>query len=387
MLEIMGKRIVLLVMDGVGVGALPDAAEYGDEGSNTLGNLSRVCMLHLPCLEMMGLGNLGDFGTLKKMTEPAGSYGTMLELSKGKDTVTGHWEMMGIVNEQPFPTYPHGFPPEIMEEFERRTGRKGLGNRPASGTEILRELGEEHMQTGRPIVYTSADSVFQIAAHNDIIPLRELYRICRVTREILIPPHHVCRVIARPFTGTPGNFTRTPWRRDFTIPPPEKTVLDHLAEKKIEVVSVGKVMDIFAGRGFSRGLTSTSNSDAMAKVAGLMESLHEGLIFSTLTDFDTLYGHRNNPEGLAKALEDFDHEVSALMEKLRDDDFLIITADHGCDPTTHGTDHSREYVPVLLYARSHQPRDLGLRTGFFDIGATVAQIFGIGEFRRGRSLL
>ncbi len=388
----MSKRILLLVLDGMGIGEAPDARDFGDEGSNTLGNLCRaVGGLTLPALESLGLGNIGDFEGIKKTASPLASSGRMRELSKAKDTIAGHWEMMGIVSERPFPVYPNGFPPEIIGELERRTGRKTLGNKPASGTQIIEELGPLHMETGALIVYTSADSVFQIAAHEDIIPPEELYGICTTAREILKPPHNVARVIARPFIGPP--FKRTPRRRDFSLEPPAETVLDLLIKKGIDVVSVGKVIDMFSGRGFSSKVKTESNQDAMCKIDDLLlrgnDPLRGGsqpLIFSTLSDFDTLYGHRNDPEGFASALKEFDTWLGNLLSLLRDDAYLFLTADHGCDPTTPSTDHSREYVPVMFYGKTLPPKDLGLRNGFLDIGATVAGLFGV-RFGKGRSFL
>ncbi|MDP2168512.1 MAG: phosphopentomutase [Thermodesulfovibrionales bacterium] len=378
-------RVLILIMDGAGIGEMPDAGEYGDEGSNTLKNLANaVGGLSLPCLESLGLGNLGDFKGIGKTRNPLSSFGVMSELSKGKDSVTGHWEMMGIVNEHPFPTYPNGFPPEIIREFEARTGRKTLGNKAASGTKIIEELGDEHVKTGSPIVYTSADSVFQIACHEDVIGVEALYEMCLKAREMLVPPHDVCRVIARPFTGPP--YRRTANRRDFSLPPPEETVLDRISEKGIKVVAVGKVIDLFSGKGFSNSMKVKSNADAMDKITVLLPSFEAGIIFSTFTDFDTLYGHRNNPEGFASALREFDKWLSALIPELKEDDYLFITADHGNDPTTPSTDHSREYVPVLFYNRAVTPKDLGMREGFCDLAATVAEIFGIG-FKRGKSFL
>ncbi len=374
-------------MDGVGIGEMPDAEDYGDKGSNTLGNLSKaVGGLTVPCLQGLGLGNLGEFEGIEKNNNPLASYGIMRELSRGKDTITGHWEMMGIVSEKAFPTYPDGFPPEIINEFEKQIDRKILGNKAASGTEIIEELGEEHMKTGSPIVYTSADSVFQIAAHEDIISTEELYTICETARKILVKPHNVCRVIARPFKGASKNFIRSPKRKDFAISPPENTLLDMLRKNKIEIISVGKVIDMFAGRGFSKSIKIKDNNAGMLKVVELMGSLDRGMIFCTLTDFDTVYGHRNNPEGFARALEEFDRQLSDLILEMRDDDYLILTADHGCDPTTPSTDHSREYVPVLLYNKILPPRDLGTRDGFWDIGATIAKVFEITEFKKGKSL-
>jgi phosphopentomutase len=379
-------RVFIIVLDGVGAGEMPDAAEYGDLGSNTLGNLARaVGGLCLPCLESLGLGNLGDFEGILKTRSPLASWGLMEELSKGKDTITGHWEMMGIISERPFPTYPDGFPPEVIGEFERRTGRKALCNRPASGTEIIKELGHEHMRTGSPIVYTSADSVFQIAAHEDIIGMEELYRMCETAREILLPPHDVCRVIARPFKGPP--FRRIPGRRDFALPPPGETLPDLLNGKGMQVISVGKVIDMFAGRGFSGAKKTENNSRGMEELKNLAGTLPEGLVFANLVDFDSLYGHRNDTLGFKNALEEFDSWLSGFLPALKAEDYLFITADHGLDPTTPSTDHSREYVPVLFYNSKTPSRDLGTRKGFRDIGATAAEIFGVAEFGRGESFL
>jgi len=375
--------VLILVIDGLGIGELSDAEEYKDTGSNTLGNLSKVVGgLKLPCLESMGLGNLGDFLGIRKNTSPISSFGVMEELSRGKDSITGHWEMMGIISKTPFPTYPDGFPKEIIEEFERRIDRKTLGNRAASGTEIIKELGIEHMKTGSPIVYTSADSVFQIAAHEDIIPPERLYEICKIAREILTPPNNVCRVIARPFIGPP--FRRTTKRRDFPLPPPEETVLDMLSKESIPTTAIGKVGDFFSGRGFKNNIKAGDNPEALRRVSSLFPS--EGLTFCTLTDFDTLYGHRNDPYGFADALKEFDRWLEGFLPSLKEDDYLFITADHGNDPTTPSTDHSREYVPVLFYNKALKPKDLGLRKGFCDIGSTVLEIFGL-RAKIGRSFL
>ncbi len=379
-------RATIIVVDGLGVGEMPDAAEYGDSGSNTLGNLARaVGGLVLPCLEGLGIGNIIPAEGVSPNENALASWGKMLELSKGKDTITGHWEMMGIVSDKPFPTYPEGFPPEVIEEFERRIWRKTLFNRPASGTELVKRLGHEHMRTGYPIVYTSADSVFQIAAHEDVISVGELYRMCETARAMLTYPHNVCRVIARPFVGPP--FKRTHRRKDFPLTPPGDTVLDMLCERGVEVRSVGKVCDMFAGRGFSRCIKTVGDADGMKKLEEAIEEVKEGLVFCNLVDFDTLYGHRNDTAGYRAALEAFDRWLTGFMRKLGDDDYLFITADHGCDPTTPSTDHSRELVPILLYGRGLGPKDLGTRRGFWDIGATVAEIFGIPGFKRGRSLI
>jgi len=379
-------RAFIIVLDGVGAGEMPDAREYGDAGSNTLGNLARaVGGLRLPVLEAMGLGNIIEIEGVLGKQNPIASWGLMEELSRGKDTITGHWEMMGIITSRPFPTYPGGFPPEIIGEFERRIGRKALWNKPASGTEIIEKLGDEHMRTGRPIVYTSADSVFQIAAHEDVIPVAELYEICRAAREILVSPHNVCRVIARPFVGPP--FRRTYRRKDFAIAPPETTVPDLLNEKGLPVISVGKVSDMFAGRSFTDTIKTEGNRDGMEKLSRCLDAVTEGLVFSNLVDFDTLYGHRNDTKGFQAALQEFDSWLSCFYPKLGSDDYLFVTADHGLDPTTPSTDHSREYVPVIFYNPATSPRGLGLRKGFMDIGATVADIFGIKETGRGKSFL
>ncbi len=333
-------RATIIILDGVGAGEMPDAASYGDEGSNTLKNLARaVGGLDLPTLEGMGLGNIIEIEGVSRKERPAASWGRMAELSAGKDTITGHWEMTGIVSKRPFSTYPNGFPPEIIEKFERRIGRSVLWNKPASGTEIIRELGDEHMRTGQPIVYTSADSVFQIAAHEDVISVEELYRMCEAAREILRPPHNVCRVIARPFVGPP--FVRTYRRKDFALTPPEDTVLDMLCKNGIEVWSVGKVCDMYGKKGFTRCIKSAGNADGMEKLSETLAEFLNGLIFINLVDFDTLYGHRNNTGGFKDALDEFDGWLSSFIPKLGDDDYLFITADHGCDPTTPSTDHSR----------------------------------------------
>lgn len=382
-------RVVLIVLDGVGVGALPDAGEYGDEGADTLRNLARVAGgLRLPMLAALGLGNLGGIEGLGETPSPFASVGTMRELSKGKDTATGHWEMMGVVNETPFPTYPDGFPSELVKEFERRVRKRVIGNRAASGTEIIKELGSEHMKTGALILYTSADSVFQIAAHEAVISPEELYSICRIARTMLRrPPHNVQRVIARPFIGPP--FARTPRRKDFALPPPRRTVLDHLVKAGVQVVSIGKVADMFAGKGFtSHTIKSSGNRETMQKLISTFCKLNDGLVYCTLIDFDTLYGHRNDTIGFKKALQEFDPMVAWLMTALEDGDHMIITADHGCDPTMPGTDHTREYVPLIHYNSLTAPRAYGTREGFSDIGATVAQVFGVDvPGTRGKSLL
>ncbi len=380
------QRILLVVLDGLGIGELPDAGEYGDKASNTLGNMAdTVGGLKLPNLESLGLGFLGDFKGVDRPDDPKGCYGKMAEASKGKDTTTGHWEMMGVHVGEPFPVYPNGFPSEIIDAFEKAIRRKILGNRPASGTEIIKELGPEHMKTGRPIVYTSADSVFQIAAHEDIIPLKELYRMCEIARDILQSPHNVCRVIARPFIGKEGSFLRTPRRRDYSISPFRKTVLEYLVEDGMDVISIGKVKDIFAGKGFTGLLQVSGNDDSISKTITSFKTLKNGLVFATLVDFDTLYGHRNNPQGYTKALEAFDKRLPEVFEIITEKNILMITADHGCDPTTPSTDHSREYVPLLVYGPALKAGiNLGIRGSFSDIGATILDVFGIKKHAKGQ---
>ncbi len=386
-------RAIVIVLDGVGAGAAPDAALYGDAGANTLGHVAEAAGgLKLPALGRLGLGNIMEIKGVPPVAAPAASFGRMRELSAGKDTITGHWEMMGILNGTPFPTYPGGFPPRVISEFERRTGRKVLGNRAASGTVIIEQLGAEHMRTGSPIVYTSADSVFQIAAHADVIPVEGLYRMCETAREMLVSPDNVCRVIARPFEGAPGNFRRiSAKRKDFPLPPPEETVVDMLASKGVPVFSVGKVAEMFGMRGFTDGMIKTGgNAQGMEEIVNLLKRQARGLVFANLNDFDTLFGHRNDPEGFARALEGFDEWFNGFLPVLGSEDFLFMTADHGNDPTTPGTDHSRELVPLLFSGnfsgKGKAGRDLGLRAGFMDLGATVAEIFGL-RGPRGKSFL
>src|SRR5580704_17374651 len=334
------KRVVWIVLDSVGIGELPDAASYGDLGSDTLGNIAKVRALHLPNLARMGLGNIRPLEHIEPAGEPIAAYRRCMSASPGKDTTTGHWEMAGIHLEKPFPLFPHGFPREVMDEFETKIGRHSIGNKAASGTEIIKELGEEHMRTGSPIVYTSADSVFQVAAHEDVIPLFELYKICDTAREILRGPYEVGRVIARPFIGEPGSFTRTPNRHDYAVPPPKGMLLDQLAKQGVEIFGIGKIFDIFLGRGIGEYEKTKSNADGMAKTLGAMEQMESGLIFVNLVDFDQLYGHRNDVEGYARALEEVDRWLPSFESRLRENDLAILTADHGCDPTTASTDHS-----------------------------------------------
>ena len=384
-------RVILTTLDGCGIGEMPDAAEYGDVGSNTVANTARaVGGLDLPNLQLMGLGNLADIPGVHSNPNPIASFGVMLEKSRGKDTIIGHWEIAGIITERPFPLYPHGFPPEVIEEFERAIGRGVLGNYPASGTEIIERLGKEHMRTGRPIVYTSADSVFQIAAHEDVISVEELYDMCLKAREILTGEHNVARVIARPFAcaskrsaasrssmGEPGDFRRTANRKDFALKPPRPTVLDSLIEAGFPVVGIGKIGDIFAYQGISESIHTESDLDGIERMIEVIKTAERGLIFTNLVDFDALYGHRNDPQGFANNLKLFDDHLPAIWQAMEDDDLLIITADHGVDPTTPSTDHSREKVPLLVYSKSVPAHDLGERTTFADIAATLADLFGL----------
>jgi phosphopentomutase len=372
------RRIIWIVLDSVGIGEMPDAAQYGDAGSDTLGHVAQSRKLHLDNLCRLGLGNIRPLDRLPPDAAPSGAYGRCALASPGKDTTTGHWEMTGIHLAKPFPLYPHGFPRlDVMDEFERRIGRATLGNKAASGTEILNELGEEHMRTGSPIVYTSADSVFQVAAHEEVIPLFELYKICETAREILRGKHEVGRVIARPFIGSPGAFTRTPNRHDYAVPPPRGMLLDKLQERGVDVFAVGKIFDVFLGRGIGDYEKTKSNADGMEKTLQAMDSLAVGMIFVNLVDFDQNFGHRNDVEGYARALEAVDDWFPSLEARLRPDDLLILTADHGCDPTTPSTDHSREYVPLLVYGKSARAGvDLGTRRTLSDIGQTVAENFG-----------
>ena len=382
-------RVILIILDSLGVGELPDAAQYGDSGSDTLGHIAEaVGGLNLPNLEGLGLGRLGDFKGLGSANHRRGAFGRMAERSKGKDTTTGHWEMMGIILEKPFPVYPHGFPPEVIDPFKKAIGRDILGNIPASGTVIIKELGEKHISTGCPIVYTSADSVFQIAAHEEVIPIDELYRMCEMARKILVPPHHVSRVIARPFVGKPGHFTRTERRRDFSVVPPHETLLDRLFQQQIPVMAIGKIEDIFAKRGITRGIHTRSDMDGVDQTLKAMGECQRGLIFTNLVDFDTLYGHRNDVQGYARSLAQLDSRIPELLDALRDQDLLIFSADHGNDPTTPSTDHSREYVPLLIHGpRIRRIVDLGTRSTFADLGQTLAEVFGVERLPAGTSFL
>jgi phosphopentomutase len=381
------RRVVWIVLDSLGIGEMPDAAEYGDSGSDTLGNLARVRPMRLPNLRRLGLGNIRPLDGIDPVRDPAGSFGRCALASPGKDTTTGHWEMVGIHLDHPFPLYPNGFPREVLDEFEQRIGRRTLGNYPASGTEIIEQLGDEHMRTGWPIVYTSADSVFQIAAHEAVIPIAEQYRICGIARDILRPPHEVGRIIARPFTGVPGAFTRTANRHDYAVPPPKGMLLDRLGDQGVTVHAIGKISDVFLGRGVTRSDKTKSNADGMRTTVSALAATTDGLIFVNLVDFDMLYGHRNDVEGYARALEEVDAWLPELLGALDGGDLLIFCADHGCDPTTVSTDHSREYTPLLVYgAQARSGVDLGTRATLSDIGQTAAENFGV-RIGKGTSFL
>jgi phosphopentomutase len=369
-------RVLVVVCDSWGVGDAPDAAAYGDEGSDTLANTAEaVGGIRAPNLEALGLGLLTTIRGVAATAAPRSAHGRATERSAGKDTTTGHWEMMGILLDEPFPLYPDGFPPDLIEAFEREIGRKVLGNRPASGTEIIAELGEEHLRTGRPIVYTSGDSVFQIATHKSVVPLATLYEWSRIARRLLTGPHTVGRVIARPFEGEPGAFTRSPERRDFAVPPPGPTVLDRLQDADVAVLGVGKIQDIFSGQGISEARYSDSNDHGVDLTLEYLRRPGPAFVFTNLVDFDSKYGHRNDPPGYAACIEAFDRRVPELIEGL-DGGVMLITGDHGCDPTTPPTDHSRERTPLLVAGLEGGPHDLGTRGSFADLGQTVAELLG-----------
>jgi len=383
------ERVIWIVLDSVGIGALPDAADYGDAGRNTLGHIARSRPLHLENLARLGLGNIATLDHLPPAPAPLSSYGRGATRSPGKDTTTGHWEMAGISLERAFPVYPHGFPPELIAEFERQIGRGTLGNKPVSGTEILKELGAEHMRTGRPIVYTSGDSVFQVATHEDVIPVAELYRMCEIARLLLDGAHRVGRVIARPFAGAPGNFQRTERRHDYAVEPPRPMLLDVLAERGVPVLGIGKIHDIYNGRGVENYVTTKDNADGMDKIGAALGSQSRGLLFANLVDFDMLYGHRKDVEGFARSLEEFDAWLGTFLPRLASADLLLLTADHGCDPCpcSPSTDHSREYVPILAHAPGRaRGSSLGTRETLADMGQTVAEVFG-GRIPHGESFL
>lgn len=382
-------RAVLIVLDGVGIGALPDASEYGDEGSNSLGHAAaQYAGFRLPHLEHMGLGNICSIPGVPPVAQPSAGYGKMAERSPGKDTTIGHWEMMGVTLSKAFPVFPNGFPAEFIERFEQSVGRKVIGNTPASGTEIIAKLGSRHLETGEIIVYTSADSVFQIAAHEDVVSPPELYRICEVARSLLTGPLQVNRVIARPFIGKPGKFVRTERRKDFSVEPPSRTLLEDILDAGLEVQGVGKLDNIFAGKGFTACRHVASNTEGIAAVLQAMHRRFDGLLFANLVDFDMKYGHRNDVGGYARALMEFDDSIPDYLNSLKEDELFIVTADHGNDPTTPSTDHAREYVPLLAKSvRRSKGVALGIRETFADVGQTIASFLRLRALPVGKSFL
>ncbi len=381
------SQVVLIILDSAGIGELPDADEYDDSGADTLGNIAdQVKGLNLPEMEKLGLGKIKKIKGLKADIEAEGAFGKMAEASTGKDTTTGHWELAGLITENPFPTYPEGFPSEVINKFTEEIGKDILGNKPASGTKIIEELGNEHLKTGKPIVYTSADSVFQIAAHKDIFPVEKLYQMCEKARNILQGEHGVARVIARPFIGTPGNFTRTAERRDFSIKPPAETMMDKIQKEGLKVKAVGKIVDIFAGQGISEYNHTLDNMKTVDGTLKYLKHRDKGLIFANLIEFDMKYGHRRDVEGYYQALKEFDQRIPEIKSLLNKDDILIITADHGCDPTYKGTDHTREYVPLLIYGERIKPNFLlETRNSFADLGATITDLLNVEQTKAGFS--
>lgn len=382
------KRVFLIVLDSVGIGEMPDAADYGDLGTNTLKSAAQSTYFHMPNMKKMGLFNIDGIDWAEGTAQPMASVARMKEASRGKDTTIGHWEIAGHISKEPLPVYPEGFPEELLEEFSRQTGRGVLCNLPYSGTEVIKKYGDEHVRTGKLIVYTSADSVFQIAAHEEVVPVETLYEYCRIARKLLTGKHGVGRVIARPFIGADGNYTRTTRRHDFSLEPPGTTMLDQIVENGKEVLAVGKIKDIFAGRSISRYVYTTGNADGIAKTLEYMDEDFNGLCFINLVDYDMLYGHRNDVDGYAKALTYFDEQLPSILGKLREEDILMITADHGCDPAyTVSTDHSREHTPFLMYGKKIPPVNYGTRETFSDIGATVLDYLGIPSKISGTSML
>ena len=382
------KRAFLIVLDSVGIGAMPDAGEYGDEGSNTLKAASKSPAFCMENMRQLGLFNIDGVCIGDSCPFPKGAFARMTESSKGKDTTIGHWEIAGVISEYPLPTYPDGFPEDLLKEFSEKTGRGVLCNKPYSGTEVIKDYGEQHMKTGDLIVYTSADSVFQIAAHEDVVPVSELYQICEIARKMLVGKHGVGRVIARPFVGEPGNFARTANRHDYSLEPPKDTMLDQLKAAGKEVLGVGKIYDIFAGKGLTDYVRTKNNEDGINKLLEYMDREFEGLCFVNLVDYDMLYGHRNDVEGYAKALTYFDERLPEILDKMKEDDILFITADHGCDPSTASTDHSREYTPLVMYGKHvKEGVDYGTMSTFADIGATILDYFGIKKEINGNSIL
>ncbi|MBZ6485670.1 phosphopentomutase [Priestia aryabhattai] len=384
------KRVFLVVMDSVGIGESPDAEKYNDKGADTFGHIAEHCNgLHMPNMAKLGLSNIREIKGIDKAEKPLAYYTKMQEASAGKDTMTGHWEIMGLNIDTPFNVFPDGFPEELISQLEEKTGRKIIGNKPASGTEILDELGKQHMETGDLIVYTSADSVLQIAAHEEIVPIDELYKICEIARELTLDdPYMIGRIIARPFLGEPGNFTRTSNRHDYALKPFGRTVMNELKDNDIDVIAIGKISDIYDGEGVTKSLRTKSNMDGMDKLVDTLNMDFTGLSFLNLVDFDALYGHRRDPQGYGQALEEYDARLEEVFDLLKEDDLLIITADHGNDPVHHGTDHTREYVPLLVYNKGMQEgKELSIRQTFADIGATVAENFGVTMPKHGKSFL
>ena len=382
------KRVFLIVLESVGIGAMDDAAEFGDAGTNTLRSASEGSCFHMPNMEQLGLFNIDGIDWKKGVENPKAVYGRMREASRGKDTTIGHWEIAGLISKKPLPVYPNGFPKEILDEFSRMTGRGVLCNKPYSGTEVIKDYGDEHVLTGKLIVYTSADSVFQIAAHEDVVPVETLYEYCRMARQLLTGEHSVGRVIARPFIGKDGNYQRTPKRHDFSLEPPGETMLDAIKGAGKEVIGVGKIKDIFAGRGITSYVYTKGNAEGIERTLEYLDQDFEGLCFVNLVDYDMLYGHRNDIEGYAKALTEFDEALPQMISKMREDDLLMITADHGCDPGyTVSTDHSREYTPLIVYGKSIASVNLGTRDTFADIGATVLDYLGVEGKIAGKSVL
>ena len=380
------RRIFLIVLDSFGIGELPDAAEFGDVGSNTFRSITKSAEYDTPQMSKLGLFNIDGIDYMEDVEHPAGSFGRLAEVSKGKDTTIGHWEIAGVVSQRALPTYPDGFPEKLLEEFSRLTGRGILCNKPYSGTEVIKEYGEEHLKTGDLIVYTSADSVFQVAAHEEVVPIEELYRVCEIARELLQGEHGVGRVIARPFTGEAGNFTRTPRRHDYSLMPPGTTMLDVLKKAGYATKGIGKIYDIFAGKSISDSIRIQNNVDGMEKVIAMMEEDFKGLCFVNLVDFDMIYGHRNDIDGYAKAASVFDKQLVQMIDKMKDTDIVMLTADHGCDPGFAGTDHSREYVPFLVYGKDiKEGINLGTRSTFADIAATIQDIFEVKQETAGNS--
>lgn len=381
------KRVFLIVLDSVGIGEMPDAAAYGDEGSNTIKAASTSKYFSMPNMRRLGFFNIDGVDIGEKEANPTGAVARMTEVSKGKDTTIGHWEIAGVISKNPLPTYPDGFPQEVLEEFSKRTGRGVLCNKPYSGTDVIRDYGEEHMKTGDLIVYTSADSVFQVAAHENVVPLEKLYEYCQIARDMLQGEHGVGRVIARPFIGEPGSFTRTSGRHDYSLQPPKTTMLDQLSENGFDVLSVGKIIDIFAEKGITEYVRTVNNEDGINKTLEYMKKDFNGLCFTNLVDYDMLYGHRNDVEGYAKALTYFDERLPELLAGLGEEDILMITADHGCDPITPSTDHSREYTPLVIYgAPIKAGENYGTRESFSDIAATILAYFGVKQECAGTAL-